>query len=66
MLEHYQKLICLIDRFWEAIAGANVDLNWLLKVRSHLDKIYKEQEKFKGKNLSNLSRNPSYKKLIFE
>ena len=41
----------------EAIAGANIDLNWLLKVRSHLDKIGKEQEKIKQKKLANLFRN---------
>ena len=26
------------------IVGANVDLNWLIKVKSHLDKIEREQE----------------------
>ena len=48
-----------MDSFWEVIAGANVDLNWLIKVRSHPDKIEKEQEKVKRKKLSNLSRNSS-------
>ena len=55
-----------MDSFWEAIAGANLDLNWLLKVRSPLDKIEKEQEKIKWKKLSNLSRSSSHKKLGFE
>ena len=50
----------------EAIVGANVDLNWLIKVRSHLDKIEKEQEKVKRKKLSSLSRNSSFKKTVFE
>ena len=40
--EHCEKLFCLMDSFWEEIAGANVDLNWLVIVRSHLDKIEKE------------------------
>ena len=64
--EHCEKLFCLMDSFWEEIAGANVDLNWLVKVRSHLDKIEKEQEKFKRKKLSSLSRNSSLKKMVFE
>ena len=40
-----------MNSFWEEIGGANVDLNWLIKVRSHLDKIEKEQEKVKWKKL---------------
>ena len=64
--EHCEKLFCLMDRFWEEIAGANVDLNWLVKVRSHLDKIEKEQEKVKPKKMSSLSRNSSLKKMVFE
>ena len=47
-------------------AGANVDLNWLVKVRSHLDKIEKEQENVKPKKLSSISRNSSLKKVVFE
>ena len=43
--EHCEKLFCLMDSFLEVLAGANVDLNWLIKVRSHLDKTEKEQEK---------------------
>ena len=41
--EHCEKLFCLMDTFWEVIAGANVDINWLLKVKSNFDKIEKEQ-----------------------
>ena len=51
-----------MNSFWEVIAGANVDLNWLIKVRSHLDKIEKEQEKFKREKLSSLVRNFSLRK----
>ena len=47
--EHCEKLFYLLDSFWEEIAGANVNLNWLIKVRSHLDKTEKEQEKIKRK-----------------
>ena len=59
--KHCKKLFCLIDSFWEAIASAKVNLNWLLKVRSHLYKIEQKQEKIKQKNLSSLSRNSSLK-----
>ena len=55
-----------MDSFWEVIAGVNVDLNWLIEVRSHLDKIEKEQEKVKQKKMSSLSRNSSLKKMVFE
>ena len=48
--------IGFIDNFWQAIAGPNIDLNWLLKVRIHLDKIEKEQGKIKWKKLSSLFR----------
>ena len=45
-----------MDSFWETVARANVDLNCLFKVRSHLDKIEKEQEKIKREKLSSLFR----------
>ena len=28
-----------MDGFWEAIADVNVDIGWLVKTRTHLDKI---------------------------
>ena len=37
-----------MNNFWKVIAGANVDLNWLIKVRTHLHKI--EKEKKSGKS----------------
>ena len=40
--------------FWKAIAGTNVKWNWLITVRSHLDKIEREQEKVKRGKLSSL------------
>ena len=64
--EHCGKLFCLMDSFWEVIAGANVNLNWLIKIRSHLDKIEKEQEKVKHKKLSSFSGKLSLKKMAFE
>ena len=61
--EHCENVFCLMDSFWEAIAGANVD--WLIKVRSHPNKTDKEQEKVKRKKLYSLSRNSSLKKMVF-
>ena len=45
-----EKLLYLMDSFWEAIAGANIDLNCLLKVRNRPDKIEKEQVKLSRKS----------------
>ena len=42
--------MCLMNSLSEAIACSNKDLNWLPKVRSHLDKIEKEQKKLSGKS----------------
>ena len=64
--KHCEKLFCLMDSFWEVIAGANINLNWLIKIRSHLDKILKVQEKVKRKMLPSLSGNSSFKKMVFE
>ena len=60
-----EQLFCLMDSFWGVIAPRNVNLNWLIKVRSHLDKIEKIHEKVKRKKLSSLSRNLSLKKMVF-
>ena len=40
-----------MEGFWEASAGTNLDLNWLLKIRSQLNKVEKEQEKTKQKKV---------------
>ena len=64
--EHCEKLFCLMDSFGKLIASANVNLNWLIKIRDHLNKIEKEQEKVKRKKLSCLCRNSSLKKMVFE
>ena len=63
--EHCEKLFCLMESFWEVIAGANVSLNWLIKIRSHLNKIEKEQDKVKQIKLSSLLRNSSLNKIVF-
>ena len=41
-------------------------MNWLIKVKSHLDKTKNEHEKVKRKKLSSLSRNSSIKKMVFK
>ena len=48
------------------ISGKGVDICWLVKVRGHLDKVEKEQQRIKQKRLSNLSGNSSLKKTVFE
>ena len=55
-----------MDGFWEAIADVNVDIDWLVKTRTHLDKIGKEQAKFKWKKLTSLPRNSHRKRMVFE
>ena len=55
-----------MDSFWGEISGKRVDICWLVKVRGHLDKVEKEQQRIKQKKLSNLSGNSSFKKMVFE
>ena len=64
--EACEKSFSLMDSFWEVIAGAHVNLSWLIKIRSHLDKTEKEQEKVKHKKLSSFSGKLSLKKMAFE
>lgn len=40
-----------MDSFWEDIADVGDDIDWLVKIRTHLDKIEKEQVKTKRKKL---------------
>ena len=66
MYIYVKACICFMDIFWEVIAGANINFNWLIKIRSHLDKIEKEPEKVKRKKLSSLASNSNVKKMVFE
>ena len=51
LLEEYcKKFFHLMDCFGKAIADVDVDIDWLVKVRYHLDNIEKEQAKTKSKN----------------
>ena len=54
-----------MDSFWVEISGKLVDICWLLRVRGHIYKVEKEQQRIKQKNLSTLSSNSSLKKKGF-
>ena len=67
LLEEYcSKLFSLMDNVWVQISGKRVDICWLVRVRGHLDKVEKEQQRIKQKKLSTLSSNSSLKKMVFE
>ena len=67
LLEEYcSKLFSLMDSFWVEINAKRVDICWLVRVRGHLDKVEKEQQRIKQKKLSTLSSNSSLKKMVFE
>ena len=51
-----------MDSFWVDIRGKSIDICWLVKVRGHLDKIEKEQQRMKQKKLSTLSGNSTLRK----
>ena len=53
--EHCKKLFNLMDIFLCVIKYVEVDVNWLLKVKSHLDKLEKIQSQFKRKKLKKMS-----------
>ena len=62
-LEDYCSILFLLmDSFWVEISGKPVDICWLVRVRGHLDKVEKEQQRIKQKKLSTLSSNSSLKK----
>ena len=44
-----------MDIFWCDIKYVEVDVNWLLKVKTHLDKFEKIQSKIKWNKLRNIS-----------
>ena len=55
--EHCKRLFNLMDIFWCDIKYVELDFNWLLKVKTHLDKLEKIQPKIKRKKLRNMSTN---------
>ena len=64
--EHCIKLFNLTDIFWCDIKCVELDITWLLKVKTHLDKLEKTQSKFKRKKLRNMSTNSLLKKMVLE
>ena len=52
--------------FWEAIVDVDVDIDCLVKVRIHLDKIEKKQAKTNRKKLASLSRNSHLNRMVLE
>ena len=48
------------------LSGKRVDIFCLVRVRGHLDKVEKEQQRIKQKKLPTLSSNSSLKKVVSE
>ena len=55
-----------MDIFWCDIKSVELDVNCLLKVKTHLDKPEKIQSKIKRKKLRNMSTNSLLKKMVLE
>ena len=67
LLEEYcDELFSIMNSFWVEISSKRADICWLVKVRGHLDKVKKDQQRIKQKKLSTLSGNSSVKKMVFE
>ena len=61
-----EKLFNLMNIFWCDIKSVELDVNCLLKVKTHLDKPEKIQSKIKRKKLRNMSTNSLLKKMVLE
>ena len=64
--EHCKKLFDLMDIFWCDIKYVELDVNWLLKVKTRLDKLEKIHSKIKWKTLRDMSTNWLLKKIVLE
>ena len=64
--ENVMKLFKLEEDFGRFIKKTKVNINFLFKLRFHLDKVEKKQEKVKLKKLRSLSSDSVYKKLLIE
>ena len=64
--EHCKKLFNLMDIFWCDIKYVELDITWLLKAKTHLDKLEKIQSKIKRKKLRNMSTKSLLKKMVLE
>ena len=54
------------DDFGQVIRKTKVNVNFLFKLRFHLDRVEKKQQKIKLRKLRSLSPNSVYKKLLIE
>ena len=54
------------DDFGQLIRKTRVNVNYLFKLRFHLDRVEGKQQKIKLKKLRSLSPNSVYKKLLIE
>ena len=64
--ENVMKLFKLEDNFGQVIRKTKVNVNFLFKLRFHLDRVEKKQQKIKFRKLRSLSPNSVYKKLLIE
>ena len=64
--EHCKKPFNLMDIFWCDIKYVELDVNCLLKVKTHFEKLEKIQSKIKRKKLRNMSANSLLKKMVLE
>ena len=55
-----------MDIFWCDIKYVELDVNCLLKVKTHFEKLEKIQSKIKRKKLRNMSANSLLKKMVLE
>ena len=55
-----------MDTFWCDIECVEVDVIWLLKVKTHLDKLEKIQSKIKRKKLRKISTDSLLKKMVLK
>ena len=64
--EHCKKLFNVMDIFWCDVKYVELDITWLLKVKTHLDKLDEIQSTIKWKKLRNMSTNSLLKKMVHE
>ena len=64
--ENVRKLSKLEEDFGQVIRKFKVNVNFLFKLRFHLDRVEKKQQKIKLRKLRSLSPNSVYKKLLIE
>ena len=62
--EHWKKLFNLTDIFWCDIKCVKVDVIWLLKLNTRLDKLQKILSKIKRKKLRNISTSSLLRKMV--